>query len=153
MHYEAVVIGSGFGGAILSCRLSKSFPEKILVLERGKRYPMGSFPRTPKELSRNVWNLPDDTVTRPKVIKEEETHGLFDIRNFGHMDTVTAAGLGGGSLIYANVFMLPPAQALQSWPESCQLDALLPYYQIAKTVLGARPIPDMNEPGRFIGRT
>ena len=34
---EAVVIGSGFGGAVLACRLSKKWPGKVMVLERGKR--------------------------------------------------------------------------------------------------------------------
>jgi len=153
MDYEAIVIGTGFGGAILSCRLSRAYPGKVLVLERGKRYPMGSFPRAPKDFSRNVWSLPRDSVRRPKVFKDSETHGLFDVRNFRHMDTVTAAGLGGGSLIYANVFMLPPKEALDYWPESCRHEVLQPYYKIAKQVLGARPIPDMNEPRRNIPRT
>lgn len=153
MKYEAVIIGTGFGGAILAGRLGKAFPGKVLVLERGKRYPMGSFPRTPEELSRNVWNLPDDNIKRPAIFKASETQGLFDIRNFGHMDTVTAAGLGGGSLIYANVFMLPPVEAMANWPESCQLEKLTPYYRVARKVLGSRPVPDMNLPRRNIERT
>ena len=153
MNYEAVVIGSGFGGAILASRLSKAHQGKVLIVERGKRYPMGSFARSPKDFSKALWSLPKQKVKRPKAFQETETHGLFDIRNFRHMDTVTAAGLGGGSLIYANVFMLPPAEAMEHWPESCRLENLQPYYSVAKKVLGARPIPDMNLPNRFIGRT
>jgi cholesterol oxidase len=153
MDYEAVVIGSGFGGAILSCRLGKSFPGKVLVLERGKRYPMGSFPRTTKEFSESFWNIQNENVDTTSAYSEGDTRGLYDIRNFGHMDTVTAAGLGGGSLIYANVFMLPPTQALDYWPDSCKHEVLLPYYKVAKQVLGARPIPDMTEPRRHIART
>jgi len=153
MDFEAVVIGSGFGGAILSCRLGNSFPSGVLVLERGKRYPMGSFPRTTKQFSESFWNVPSDTVKRPSVVGDKETHGLYDVRNFRHMDTVTAAGLGGGSLIYANVFMLPPREALAHWPASCSHEALQPYYRVAKTVLGARPVPAMNHPDRHIQRT
>jgi len=153
MDFEAVVIGSGFGGAILSCRLGKSFPGKVLVLERGKRYPMGSFPRSIKGFSEALWNLPNETIKRPNDAENSETHGLFDVRDFRHMDTITAAGLGGGSLIYANVFMLPPAEATESWPLSCQRETLIPYFKVAKQVLGARPIPDMTEPGRYIART
>ena len=153
MDFEAIVIGSGFGGAILACRLSKSYPGKVLVLERGKRYPMGSFPRSIQQFSEGLWSLPNETIKRPDIHNKQEAHGLFDVRNFGHMDTITAAGLGGGSLIYANVFMLPPAEATEAWPTSCQRESLLPYYKVAKKVLGARPIPDMTEPARHIART
>src|SRR2546422_3847923 len=107
--YEVVVIGSGFGGGILACRTSKAWPGKVLVLERGKRYPMGSFPRTPHDMARNFWNLPDEDRARPKHVSEQDDlHGMFDIRNFRNMDAVVCAGYGGGSLIYANVYMQPP---------------------------------------------
>jgi choline dehydrogenase-like flavoprotein len=45
-NYEAIVIGSGFGGAITGCRLAKKWDQGrvLILLERGKRYPMGSFP-------------------------------------------------------------------------------------------------------------
>ncbi len=51
--YAAVVIGSGFGGAIAGCRFSKDRPGKVLSIECGKRYPMGSLPRSPKEMADN----------------------------------------------------------------------------------------------------
>ena len=54
--YEAAVIGTGFGGAISACRLSKKWPGSVLVLERGKRYELGTFPRTPHAMARNFWN-------------------------------------------------------------------------------------------------
>ena len=102
--YEAVIIGSGFGGGINACRLSKKWPGgKVLVFERGKRYPMYSFARTPHEMSKNFWNIPSET--KGGNPQDEETKGLFDIRNFKRMDAVISAGLGGGSLIYANVFL------------------------------------------------
>src|SRR3989442_2509917 len=106
--YEVVVIGSGFGGGVLACRTSKAWPGKVLVLERGKRYPMGSFPRTPHDMARNFWYRPDEDRARPDLASEEELHGMFDIRNFRNMDAVVCAGYGGGSLIYANVYMQPP---------------------------------------------
>ena len=107
---EAVVIGTGFGGAVSACRLAKRWPGKVVVLERGKRYPMGSFPRTPHDLGRNFWYLPDDRTRRPKHVRKgtDPSHGMFDIRNYKHMDVVMSAGYGGGSLIYANVFLEPP---------------------------------------------
>lgn len=153
-RYEAVVIGTGFGGAINACRLSKQWPGGVLVLERGKRYPMGSFPRTPHDMARNFWNVVDERRPRPKALVGEERHGMFDIRAFRHMDAVVCAGLGGGSLIYANVFLEPPEHVFdQRWPESCKKSQLAPYYSVAKEVLGARPIPRNDDPRRRIVRT
>jgi len=151
---EAVVVGTGFGGAIAACRLSKRWPGKVLVLERGKRYPMGSFPRSPRDFSRNFWNLCDEKRERPAAMQDQEQHGLFDIRNFQRMDAVVAAGLGGGSLIYANVFLEPPEHVFdERWPASCKKATLAYYYGVAKEVLGSRPVPLTGDPRRKIVRT
>ncbi len=140
---EAVVVGSGFGGGVVACRLSKRWPGgQVWVFERGKRYPLGSFPRSPHAFSRNFWNLPDEPRSRPNRMKSTEQHGLFDVRNFRRLDAVLAAGLGGGSLIYANVFLEPPDQVFdERWPAGVKKTDLAPYYKIAKEVLGSRPIP------------
>ena len=152
--YQAVVIGSGFGGAISTCRLSKKWPGKVMLLERGKRYPMGSFPRSPHGIANNFWNLNNEKRKQPKATEAGENHGLFDIRRYDHMDAVISAGLGGGSLIYANVFLQPPDEVFdENWPESCKKEVLQPYYKVAKSVLGARPIPQNDDPRRRIVRT
>jgi cholesterol oxidase len=152
--YEAVVIGSGFGGSINTCRLAKKWPGKVMLLERGKRYPMGSFPRSPRDMSNNFWNLLPEKRSRPKNIANKETHGMFDIRNFDHIDAVVGAGLGGGSLIYANVFLQPPEEVFdQTWPETSKKEALQPYYAVSKEILGARPVPQSHDPRRQVVRT
>ena len=153
-QYEAVVIGTGFGGAINACRLSKKWPRKVLVLERGKRYPMGSFPRSPHDVARNFWNVRSEERAGPGVTNDEETHGMFDVRSFDHLDVVICAGLGGGSLIYANVFLEPPEEVFdERWPETCKKAELAPYFGVAKKVLGARPVPQNDDPRRRIVRT
>jgi cholesterol oxidase len=87
-------------------------------------------------------------------MQNSEAHGLFDIRNFHRMDVVLSAGLGGGSLIYANVFLEPPDEVFDDrWPASTKKAALAPYYSIAKEVLGSRPIPRDGDPRREIVRT
>ena len=87
-------------------------------------------------------------------MQNAESHGLFDIRNFQRMDVVLCAGLGGGSLIYANVFMEPPDQVFdERWPANAKKAALAPYYRVAKEVLGSRPIPRNGDPRREIVRT
>jgi cholesterol oxidase len=158
-RYEAIVIGSGFGGAITGCRLAKKWDQgRVLILERGKRYPMGSFPRTPHDMAHNFWALPEEKTRRPKHIRRlvdrgEESHGIFDVRDYKHMDVVIGAGLGGGSLIYANVFMILPDEIFgDRWPSSCKRANLITYYAIAKEVLGSRPIPVNNDPRRRIIR-
>ena len=157
--YEAVVIGSGFGGAITGCRLAKKWDHGgVLILERGKRYPMASFPRKPHDFAHNFWALPEEKVRRPRHVRRlidrgEESHGIFDVRNYKHMDVVMGAGLGGGSLIYANVFMIPPEEVFdERWPARCKRENLLPYYALAKEVLGSRPIPVSKDPRRQIIR-
>ncbi|WP_027158904.1 GMC oxidoreductase [Methylobacter luteus] len=152
--YEAIVIGSGFGGSINTCRLSKKWPGKVMLLERGKRYPLGAFPRSPHDMANNFWNLLPEKRSRPKNIASKETHGMFDIRNFDHIDAVVGAGLGGGSLIYANVFLQPPDEVFDhTWPETSKKDALQPYYAVSKEVLGARPMPQNDDPRRQVIRT
>ncbi len=152
--YEAIVIGSGFGGSINTCRLSKKWPGKVMLLERGKRYPMGSFPRSPHEMTNNFWNIVREDRKRPKNIGSKDMHGMFDVRNFEHIDALVSAGLGGGSLIYANVFLQPPDEVFDdNWPETCKKQVLQPYYQVSKEVLGARPIPQNAEPRRKVIRT
>lgn len=151
---EMVVIGSGFGGAVVAARAAKRWPGRVLVLERGKRYPMGSFPRSPRAMAENFWNLPFEDRARPSHIsKRGQRHGLFDIRNGRHINAVLCAGLGGGSLIYANVFLEPPSQIFdQGWPSGFDRSRLDPYYAVAKSVLGARPIPQNDDPRRRILR-
>jgi cholesterol oxidase len=153
-QYEAVVIGSGFGGAINACRLSKKWPGKVLVLERGKRYPKGSFPRSPHDMARNFWNVQSEERATQGMKSSEDTRGMFDIRCFDHLDVVICAGLGGGSLIYANVFLEPPEEVFDDrWPATCNKTELAPYYGVAKEVLGARPVPRNDDPRRRIVRT
>ena len=154
LDYEAVVIGSGFGGSITTCRLAKKWQQKVLLLERGKRYPMWSFPRKPHDMANNFWNISRECRDRPKHICNKDVHGLFDIRNFDHLDAVVSAGYGGGSLIYANVFLEPPAEVFaQDWPQGYTKSSLQPYYRVAKSVLGARPVPQTDDPRRKIIRT
>ena len=140
--FEALIIGSGFGGAISALRLSKKWPGRVMLVERGKRYGFGGFPRSPSDMANNFFNLPSEGHRRPEQISPDKNLGLFDIRSYEHMDVVMAAGYGGGSLVYANVFLDPPSEVFdERWPEGCKRDDLLPYYKICKSVMGSRKIP------------
>jgi cholesterol oxidase len=93
--YEVIIVGSGFGGAVMAHRLAAA-SKRVCVLERGKAYPPGSFARRPHELGKNFWD------------PRKGMHGMFDIWSFTGIEAVVASGLGGGSLIYANVLVRKP---------------------------------------------
>ena len=89
---DAVVIGTGFGGSVAAWRLAEA-GLSVVILERGKLYPPGSFPRTPHLMARNFW--------RP----DRGLFGLFEVLTFKTLGAVLSSGVGGGSLIYANVLL------------------------------------------------
>jgi cholesterol oxidase len=91
-HFDAVVVGSGFGGSVMAYRLAEG-GLRVCLLERGKAYPPGSFPRSPFRMRENFWD-PD-----------EGFYGLYDFWSFHRIHALVASGLGGGSLIYANVLL------------------------------------------------
>ncbi len=108
-HYEVVVIGSGFGGSAVACRLAPYLKDSLCILERGKRYHMGEFPRNffkPKEW----WWLNEG---------RDGWKGLFDMSSFEKFAVFRCSGVGGGSLIYANVILEPVKEVFKSprWPK------------------------------------
>ncbi|MDB2447327.1 GMC family oxidoreductase [bacterium] len=141
-EYESIVIGSGFGGSCSAARQAKVWGEKVLLLERGKKYKMGSFPRSPEEFEeRGFYTLDENSHIRSKTLAKVQSNGLFDIRNYKDMTVVMSAGLGGGSLIYANVLMKPPVDVLEGWPKSVSLSKLEKYYSVGFDVLGGNKLP------------
>lgn len=138
--FDAIVIGTGFGGAVAACRLAQA-RKKICILERGRRYPLGDFPRPAKRPD----NLPH--VARWAWAID---HGLWDVKDLQGVLAAQAAGYGGGSLIYANVHLRPPPEIFapaprdtpQGWPaiysRRTELD---PYYDIVAAALRVRPLP------------
>jgi cholesterol oxidase len=89
---DVLIVGSGFGGSVVAERLAAEGRD-VCVIERGKSYPPGSFPRTPSGLAANMWD------------PSEGLHGMFDMWSFKGLEAVVSSGLGGGSLIYANVML------------------------------------------------
>ena len=91
-HFDAVIVGSGFGGSVMAYRLAEA-GLRVCLLERGKKYPPGSFPRSPYRMRKNFWD------------PSEGLHGLYNFWSFRGLDVLISSGLGGGSLIYANVLI------------------------------------------------
>ncbi len=91
-HFDAVVVGSGFGGSVTAYRLAEA-GHSVCLLERGKPFPPNSFPRSPLGMKSQFWD------------PSEGLHGMFNMWSFENIDAICASGLGGGSLIYANVLL------------------------------------------------
>ncbi|MBU8895156.1 GMC family oxidoreductase N-terminal domain-containing protein [Corallococcus sp. M34] len=132
-RYDVVVVGSGFGGSISALRLAQA-GKSVAVLERGRRYPPGQFPRDVTQADSLLWRH----ASRPSA------QGLYDVRFLSGIGTVTASGVGGGSLIYANIHVRPDAVVFQDprWPRTWTRDALEPYFDKVARELRLSPVPE-----------
>jgi cholesterol oxidase len=147
-HYDAVVVGSGFGGSVTAYRLAEA-GRRVLLLERGRRYPPGSFPRSPYRFRRAFWD------------PSEGLYGMFSIWSFDNIGAVVSSGLGGGSLIYANVLLRKDPEwfvrqegdgpGVEYWPVT--RDDLEPHYDRVETMLKPQRYPFDHEPYSSTPRT
>ena len=92
--FDVIVVGSGFGGAVTACRLAEK-GMKVLILERGRRWDPKDYPRKPGDAC--VFDSDEP----------QKQNGWLDLRFLDDMIVAQCAGVGGGSLIYANVIVEP----------------------------------------------
>ena len=136
MH-DVIVIGSGFGGAVAACRLAEAGRE-VVVLERGREWLPDEYPRDTDD----AWLFDVD--------EPENQNGWIDLRILDDMWVAQGAGVGGGSLIYANVSINAPRQVFESgWPSEVTYDTLLPYYERVEHMLKPEVLPDNQLTPRF----
>ncbi len=127
--FDCIVIGSGFGGAITGCRLAEK-GLKVLILERGRRWHVDEYPRTPDDAWIYDHNEPQDQ------------NGWLDFRFLRNMVVAQGAGVGGGSLVYANVSVEPRPDIFdKDWPKEITYQELKPYYDIVGNMLKVTPVP------------
>lgn len=129
MDFDVIVIGSGFGGAITACRLAEK-GYKVLILERGRRWSKKTYPRGLDDAW--SWNH----------LQPECENGWIDLRVFSGMAVAQGAGVGGGSLIYANISCEAPARTFQrGWPKEVTYDELKPHYDAVAKFMNVQRIP------------
>jgi cholesterol oxidase len=132
--YDFVIVGSGYGGAILAARISGAAltsKPSVCILERGREWPVGTFPDTPDKAI---------TAFRDPLLNPL---GLYELRTFPDVSVIQGCSLGGTSLINANVTIVPDAEVFEllAWPRTVALAELQPYYDKAMQMLAARPHP------------
>ncbi|WP_438292192.1 GMC oxidoreductase [Streptomyces sp. HUAS TT7] len=131
--YDVVVIGSGFGGSVTALRLTEK-GYRVGVLEAGRRF-------TPATLPKNSWDI-KNYLWAPKL----GLYGIQRIHLLGNVMVLGGAGVGGGSLNYANTLYVPPKQFFDDpqWKDITDWqDELAPYYDQARRMLGVRLNPTM----------
>jgi cholesterol oxidase len=139
-HYEIAVIGSGYGGGVAASRLARA-GRQVAVFERGKEMIPGEYPSTFPALTADV------QVDLPEAHIGSES-ALFDFRFNSEMNVIVGCGLGGTSLINANISLQPDQQILADthWPEAVRQESqtgeLSRYFERAASMLGANPYPD-----------
>jgi cholesterol oxidase len=147
-HFDAIVVGSGFGGSVMAYRLAEG-GLRVCLLERGKAYPPGSFPRSPYRMRENFWD------------PGEGLYGLYDFWSFHRIHALVASGLGGGCLIYANVLLRKDAEwfvkedltrgGYEYWPLTrADLD---PHYDAVEGMMRPQRYPFDHEPYSDTSRT
>lgn len=127
---STLIIGSGFGGSVMACRLAEA-GESVLVLERGRRWSPEEYP----SVSQNHWIWDEDDP--------EQQNGWLDFRYFGDMSIAQGAGVGGGSLIYANVSVEAHPDVFEAgWPEAIRYETLREHYQTVARMMNVQTLPD-----------
>lgn len=131
--YDVIVVGSGFGGSVTALRLTEK-GYRVGVLEAGRRFTRETLPRNSWDLKNYLW--------APKL-------GMFGIQRIhllGNVMVLAGAGVGGGSLNYANTLYVPPKPFFEDpqWRDITDWQQeLAPYYDQARRMLGVRLNPTM----------
>ncbi|MFI9120356.1 GMC oxidoreductase [Streptomyces bikiniensis] len=131
--YDVLVVGSGFGGSVTALRLTEK-GYRVGVLEAGRRFTRETLPKNSWDLKNFLW--------APAL----GLYGLQRIHLLGNVMVLAGAGVGGGSLNYANTLYVPLKAFFDDpqWKDITDWeDELRPYYDQAKRMLGVRLNPTM----------
>jgi cholesterol oxidase len=131
--YDYVIIGSGFGGSVSAMRLTEK-GYSVLVLEKGKRFKDSDFAKSNWQYWKYVW------------LPALRGHGIMQISLLKGVMVLHGAGVGGGSLGYANVLEVPTDEtfATPAWNQNVKWgEALREHYATAKKMLGVARNPGL----------
>ena len=137
--FDYAVIGSGFGGSVSALRLMEK-GYSVAVVEMGKRWRPEDFARSTWELGKYFW--------KPGL----GLHGILQMTMLKDVFFLHGAGVGGGSLVYANTLLKPPPEAFDDprWVGRAWKTELEPHYATARRMLGAVESPILVETDRIL---
>jgi cholesterol oxidase len=156
MDYDVVVIGSGFGGSVAALRLTEK-GYRVAVVEAGRRFddPDGEPGERHRDLPKTSWRtrkylwapgLGMTGIQRIHLLRGEKGSRVL---------VLAGAGVGGGSLVYANTLYEPPRPFFEDpqWRHITDWKAELgPFYDQARRMLGVRANPTMTPADKAIKR-
>ena len=131
--YDVIIIGSGFGGSVAALRLTEK-NYKVLVIEAGQDFDNDDF-------AKNSWHL-RKFLFAPVL----RCFGIQRIHKLPNVFVLAGAGVGGGSLVYANTMYEPPTEFFNQGPWAKITNwqqELKPYYDLARRMLGVEVNPEM----------
>lgn len=141
-RYEVVVIGSGYGGAIVASRLARAGRE-VCLLERGAEMLPGEFPD-------GVLSAADDFQIHTPEHDLGKRHALYELHIDEDINVFKGCGLGGTSLVNANVAIEPDERIFQDprWPAALRSDLAAVRLGMARArkMLGSTPYPQDRVP-------
>jgi len=156
-HYQIVVVGSGYGGGITASRMARAGQE-VCILERGKEFQPGDFDKDHKLLKPGEYPDTEAEAFREVQIDLPKLHtgsrtGLYDMRVNDDINVFIGCGLGGTSLLNANVALEadPRVFQLPEWPQGLRddLPGIHDGYKHAKEMLRPTPYPDETRPAEY----
>lgn len=136
--FDVVIIGSGYGASICAARLAmkKQLHTRIAVIERGREWIPGTFGDTLRQITRESRN----TLLGPNKMTLDNPTGLINAMQNDEVNVLSGSGLGGSSLINANVAIRPDRECFEQpqWPAALRDPSVLnEYYNRAAWELGA----------------
>ena len=138
--YDVLIIGSGFGGSVSALRLTEK-GYRVGVLEAGRRYADEEFAKTSWNLRKFLW--------MPKL----GMYGIQRIHLLRNVMILAGAGVGGGSLNYANTLYVPPDPFFNDpqWKHITDWRAeLMPHYEQAQRMLGVVQNPTFTDADKIM---
>ncbi len=138
--FDVVIIGSGFGGSVSALRLTEK-GYRVAVLEAGRRFADHEFAKTSWRLREFLW--------APRL----GCYGIQRIHLLRNVMILAGAGVGGGSLNYANTLYVPPAPFFEDaqWSDITDWRSeLMPHYDQAQRMLGVVTNPTLTDADRIM---
>ena len=129
--YDFIIVGSGFGGSVSALRLAEK-GYSVAVIEMGKRWRKDDYPKTNWVLHKYLW-APAFSL-----------YGFFRMTLLKDVFILSGAGVGGGSLVYANTLPVPNEAAWDDpvWANLDDWRNVMPaFYATAKRMLGVTRYP------------